>query len=305
MKNKGGNIVASVRQRLVNLSMERGEDPNLVFIRYAIERFLYRLSRSKQSGKFILKGAMLWAIWTGKPHRPTKDLDLLGFGDASAEAMRAIFRDICNVGVEPDGMTFNADSIEIAEIREDLEYPGQRIKLESRLGNARIMIQIDIGFGDSVIPAPVDIDYPTLLNMPSPHIKAYPIETVVAEKIETIISKGMLNSRMKDFYDLRVLAQEFGFDGNSLTEAIKSTFARRGTSIPNDPPAAFTEEFCENPDKQVQWQAFLRNSKLDDTKITLPEVIRDIQRFLLSPLNAAAAGEPFLMRWPAGGTWKQ
>lgn len=304
MKNSGGNIVASVRQRLINLSMERGEDPNLVFIRYAIERLLYRLSCSKQSGKFILKGAMLWAIWTGKPHRPTKDLDLLGFGDSSAEAMRAIFRDICSVDVEPDGMTYNADTIEITEIREDLEYPGQRIKLESRLGNARINIQIDIGFGDSVVPAPINIDYPTLLNMPSPHIKAYPIETVVAEKIETIISKGMLNSRMKDFYDLRILSQKFEFNGNSLTQAIKATFARRGTNIPNDPPIAFTEEFCMNPDKQVQWQAFLRNSKLDDTQITIPEAIHDIQKFLMLPLKAAATGELFQMSWPARGPWK-
>ncbi len=205
MKNTGRNIIASVRQKLINLSNERGEDPNLVFIRYAIERFLYRLSCSRQSSKFVLKGAMLWAVWAGKPHRPTKDLDLLGYGDASAEAIRVIFSEICKVTVEPDGMMFNPEAIRITEIREELEYPGQRVKLESRLGNARINIQIDIGFGDSIIPAPIEIDYPTLLDMPSPHIKAYPIETVVAEKLETIVSKGVLNSRMKDFYDLRIV----------------------------------------------------------------------------------------------------
>ena len=164
MKNKGENIVASVRQRLINLSKERGEDPNLIFIRYAIERFLYRLSCSKQSDKFILKGAMLWAVWANKPHRPTKDLDLLGFGDASTDVLRVIFQEICNIIVESDGMTFNPDSIQINEIREDLEYQGQRIRLESRLGNARINIQIDIGFGDSIIPAPIEIDYPALLD---------------------------------------------------------------------------------------------------------------------------------------------
>jgi len=304
VKNKDENSVASVRQRLINLSKKRGEDPNLVFIRYAIERFLYRLSRSKQSSKFILKGAMLWAIWADKPHRPTKDLDLLGFGDASADALRVIFGKICKVAVEPDGLTFNSDTIMITEIREDLEYPGQRIKLESRLGNARINIQVDIGFGDSIIPAPIEIDYPTLLDMPSPHIKAYPIETVVAEKIETIISKGVLNSRMKDFYDLRILAQEFKFDGSNLSEAVKATFARRGTSIPNDQPAAFTEEFYTNPDKQVQWQAFLRTSKLESSKLELPEVIDDIQRFLMPPLNAAAKNDSFSMNWTAGGPWE-
>ena len=304
MKNKDENIVASVRQRLINLSKKRGEDPNLVFIRYAIERFLYRLSRSKQSSKFILKGAMLWAIWADKPHRPTKDLDLLGFGDASADVIQRIFDEICKVAVEPDGLTFNSDTIMITEIREDLEYPGQRVRIESRLGNARINIQVDIGFGDSIIPDPIEIDYPTLLDMPSPHIKAYPIETVVAEKLETIVSKGILNSRMKDFYDLRVLAQEFEFNGSSLSEAIKATFAHRGTSIPNDQPAAFTEEFYTNPDKQVQWQAFLRTSKLESSKLELPEVINDIQRLIIPLLNAAAKDESFSMNWTAGGPWE-
>jgi predicted nucleotidyltransferase component of viral defense system len=304
VRNKGENVATSVRQRLINLSKERGEDPNLVFIQYAIERFLYRLSRSKHSGEFILKGAMLWAVWAGKPHRPTKDLDLLGFGDASADALQVIFGEICKVAVEPDGLTFNPANIQITEIREDLEYPGQRIKLEGRLGNAHINIQIDIGFGDSIIPAPVEIDYPTLLNMPSPHIKAYPIETVVAEKLETIVSKGILNSRMKDFYDLRILAQKFKFDGISLTEAIKATFDRRGTNIPSDQPTAFTEEFYANSDKQVQWQAFLRTSKLEDTKLELPEVIENIRPFVQPPLAAVAGSKRFTKYWPAGGPWR-
>ena len=304
MNYKGDNVTASVRQKLINLSKKRGEDPNLVFIRYAIERFLYRLSCSKPSGKLILKGAMLWAVWAGKPHRPTKDLDLLGFGDASADALRAIFSEICKVAVELDGMTFNPDTIQIMEIREDLEYPGQRIKLESKLGNARINIQIDIGFGDSIFPAPIDIDYPTLLDMPSPHIKAYPIETVIAEKIETIVSKGVINSRMKDFYDLRILSQEFEFDGGNLSNAINATFERRGTSIPNDRPIAFTEEFYANPDKQLQWQAFLRTSKLDDTKLEFQEVVNDIEKFLLPPIKALARNDSFTKKWIAGRTWE-
>jgi predicted nucleotidyltransferase component of viral defense system len=303
MKNTSKNIVASIRQKLINLSKKRGEDPNLVFIRYAIERFLYRLSCSNLSGKFILKGAILWTVWAGKPHRPTKDLDLLGFGDASADALRAIFSAICKITVEPDGLTFNPDTIQITEIREELEYPGQRIKLESRLGNARINIQIDIGFGDSIVPAPIEIDYPTLLAMPSPHIKAYPIETVIAEKIETIVSKGVLNSRMKDFYDVRVLSQEFEFNGSNLSKAIKATFERRGTNIPHDRPIAFTEEFYAKPDKQLQWDSFLRTSKLEDVNLKLHEVIKDIEKFLLPPLNAVAGDVPFIMNWSADGPW--
>lgn len=304
MKEKDEQIIASVRQRLINLSKKRDEDPNLVFIRYAIERFLYRLSCSKQSEKFILKGAMLWAVWVGKPHRPTKDLDLLGFGDASADALRAIFSEICKIAVEPDGLTFNPDTIQITEIREELEYPGQRIKLESRMGNARINIQIDIGFGDSIVPDPVEIDYPTLLNMPSPHIRVYPMETVVAEKLETVVSKGILNSRMKDFYDLRSLSQNFEFNGSSLTKAIKATFNRRGTSIPSDYPVSFTEEFYANPDKQVQWQAFLKTSKLENEKLEFSEVVNDIQRFLMPPLSAATNDRSFVKNWPAGGQWQ-
>ncbi len=304
MKNTGQNIVASVRQKLINLSNKRGEDPNLVFIRYAIERLLYRLSCSRQSSKFVLKGAMLWAVWAGKPYRPTKDLDLLGFGDASAKAIRVIFSEICKVTVEPDGMTFNPETIRITEIREELEYPGQRVKLESRLGNARINIQINIGFGDSIIPAPIEIDYPTLLDMPSPHIKAYPIETVVAEKLETIVSKGVLNSRMKDFYDLRILSQEFEFDGGNLSNAIKATFERRGTGIPIECPIAFTEEFYANPDKQQQWQAFLRTSKLEDVNLKLKEVVKDIEKFLQPPLTAVAGNDSLAKKWIAGGVWK-
>jgi hypothetical protein len=180
VKDREKNIIASVRQRLINLSKARGEDPNLIFIRYAIERLLYRISCSRQSDKFILKGAMLFATWTDRPYRPTRDLDLLGLGDASAEQLRKIFIEICQTDVEPDGLEFNAGTIQIAEIREDLEYLGQRIRLESKLGNARINLQIDIGFGDSVVPEPIELEYPTLLDMPSPHIKAYPIETVVA-----------------------------------------------------------------------------------------------------------------------------
>jgi len=304
MKSTGENIVASVRQKLINISNERGEDPNLVFIRYAIERFLYRLSCSRQSGKFVLKGAMLWTVWAGKPYRPTKDLDLLCFGDASAEAIRVVFSEICKIAVEPDGLTFNPDTIRIAEIREELEYPGQRVKLESRLGNARINIQIDIGFGDSIIPAPIEIDYPTLLDLPSPHIKAYPIETVVAEKLQTIVSKGVLNSRMKDFYDLRILSHEFEFEGGHLSNAIKATFERRGTNIPIERPTAFTEEFYANSDKERQWQAFLRTSKLEDANLKLDEVVKDIEKFLLPPLTAVGGNDSFAKKWIAGGVWK-
>jgi len=305
VKHKGkNNVAASVQQRLINLSKKRGEDPNLVFIRYAIERLLYRISCCSLSTKFILKGAMLFATWAGKSHRPTKDLDLMSFGDASAEQLQKIFSEICETKVEPDGLEFNPDNIQITEIREQLEYPGRRIRLESRLGNARINIQIDVGFGDSIVPEPTEIDYPTLLDMPSPHIRAYPPETVVAEKLESTVSLGMLNSRMKDFYDLRIMAKEFSFDGKTLTEAIKATFNRRGTAIPNNSPVALTEGFYANPDKLTQWQAFLKTSKLEVEKVKLSQVIDEIHKFLVPPLFAVANNEIFAKSWSAGGPWK-
>ena len=297
------NLVASIRQRLLNISKERNEDPNLVFIRYAVERLLYRITRSKQSGQFILKGAMLLATWTGRPHRPTKDLDLLGSGDSSSERIQKIFHNICEVEVEPDGLEFSTESIQVTEIREGLEYPGQRVKLEARLGNARINVQIDIGFGDTVVPKAIKIEYPTLLNMPAPHIHAYPPETVVAEKFQSMVSLGMLNSRMKDYYDLRMIAKEFQFDGNTMAKAIKATFNRRNTDIPTETPVALTEEFFSNQEKITQWQAFLRRSKLEDTSVELSQVINELCKFLLPPTLAISNNIDFNQMWADGGPW--
>jgi predicted nucleotidyltransferase component of viral defense system len=297
------NLVASIRQRLLNVSKERGEDPNLIFIRYVIERILYRISRSKESNQFILKGAMLITTWTGQPHRPTKDLDLLGFGDHSSERIRQIFHDICEEEVEPDGLEFNTERIQVTEIREDLTYPGQRVKLEARLGTACIYVQIDIGFGDTVVPEAIEIEYPTLLDLPAPHILAYPPETVVAEKYESIVDLGILNSRMKDYYDLRMMAKDFRFDGNSLVKAIKATFNNRNTDIPLETPLSLTEEFFSNQDKITQWKAFLKRSKLDDVSVDLSQVIDELCKFLLPPTIAVANNIAFNQVWTDGGPW--
>jgi hypothetical protein len=299
------NLVASIRQRLLNISKERGEDPNLVFIRYVVERMLYRITRSKHSNQFVLKGAMLITAWTGRPHRPTKDLDLLGFGDSSSERIQQIFHDICKVEVEPDGLEFNTESIQVTEIRGGLEYPGQRVKLEARLGNARINVQIDIGFGDTVVPEAIEIEYPTLLDLPALHIRAYPPETVIAEKYESIVYLGMLNSRMKDYYDLRLMAKEFEFDGNSLAKAVKATFDRRNTDIPHETPTSLTEEFFSNQDKITQWQAFLKRSKLEDISVDLSQVINELCIFLLPPTIAVANNVTFNQLWTDGGPWVQ
>jgi predicted nucleotidyltransferase component of viral defense system len=230
------NTAASVRQRLLNLSRTTGEDFQLILTRYAMERLLYRLGTSKYASRFILKGALLFTLWTGQMHRPTRDLDLLGSGENSEQALAEAFGALCGTTATDDGMTFDADSVSVAPIREDQEYGGQRVRLKAKLGNARVDLQIDVGFGDAITPGPVTVSYPTLLGMESPRLRAYPRETVVAEKLEAIVKLGLANSRMKDFYDLHVLAERFPFEGPIVCDAIAATFARRGRPFQLDLP---------------------------------------------------------------------
>jgi predicted nucleotidyltransferase component of viral defense system len=297
------NLPASIRQRLLNLSRNRGEDFNLTLTRYGIERLLYRLSQSGHADHFVLKGALLLSLWTGRLQRPTRDIDLLSYGDSSQEALTQLFRDICLVDVQADGLTFHADSVRVTEIREDQEYGGQRVQLTATLGNARIHLQVDIGFGDAITPAPDDIEYPSLLGLPPPRLRAYPKETAIAEKLEAMIALGMANSRMKDFYDVWMMSRELQFDGRTLARAIQATFRRRRSELPHTAPTAFTEEFAGNPDKGVQWNAFLSRNRLDAGGMGLMHVIQEIRLFLMPPMLAAANGQEFEQVWPVGGPW--
>lgn len=297
------NLPASIRQRLLNLSKERGEDFNLVLTWYAVERLLYRLSQSEYADQFILKGAMLFTVWTRYSYRPTKDLDLLGFGDSSPEQLTHLFRQVCSMDVVPDGLTFDAESIQIAEIREDQEYQGKRIQVMARMENARIDMQIDVGFGDVVTPSPKKIEYPTLLELPAPRIRAYPQETFIAEKLQALVALGMANSRMKDFYDLWQMASQFAFDGPNLAQAIGATFERRKTRIPTEMPAALCDEFASDPDKAKQWKAFLHKSKLEGTNISLGQVVTDLRKFLIPPMSALIGDGKFVQSWKKG-SWE-
>jgi predicted nucleotidyltransferase component of viral defense system len=297
------NLAQSVHHRLLNKARERHEDPNLVLIHYALERFLYRLGRSQHKDRFILKGAMLFAAWTDQPHRPTRDLDLLGIGDSSDAALGRVFGEIVRTPVEPDGLEFDHRSISISEIREAQDYPGKRIKLPARLGNARLNLQIDVGFGDAVTPEPAEIEYPALLDLPAPRIRAYPCETVIAEKLQALVAFDRAISRMKDFYDMWMLSKQFSFDGASLSAAIAATFERRSTAVPEGVPTALTDEFAADPIKQTQWAAFLRRSGLADAPPELSGVVRDLRAFLLEPLRSAAQGRPFSKSWKPGGPW--
>lgn len=302
-KTQPTNVAASVRQRLLNLSRDKGEDFNFVLTQYALERFLYRLASSEHADRFVLKGAMLFAAWSDRSHRPTRDLDLLGYGDASEQQLITSFQQICQAEVEPDGLEFDATSIRVTEIREDQEYDGRRVQLVAKLEKAQIHLQIDIGFGDAVTPEAEEIDYPILLDFPVPRIWAYPRETVVAEKLQAMIALGMPNTRMKDFYDVWMIARLFSFDGTTLVRAITATFDRRRTKIPNEVPTALGDEFATDRDKVTQWKAFLQRNRLEGAAVALSQVVDELRAFLIPPLFAAANSETFNQSWTDDGPW--
>lgn len=278
-------LAASIHARLLNLAKERGEDFNLILNRYAVERFLYRLSLAPARDVYWLKGAMLFDLWFDVPHRPTRDADFLGFGPVDAEALAATIRDICAETGE-DGMEFDPASISIEEIREDARYGGLRVRLTGNLGNARCMVQLDVGYGDAVAPGPEEAIYPTLLDdQPPPRLRVYPRAAVLAEKLEAMVVLGMGNSRLKDYFDLRALAREGALNAHQLAEAIVATFTSRGTSIPFDVPIGLSDEFSKDATKRAQWHGFLSKNRLDAPD--LDEVVAEVRRFVEEPLLLA------------------
>ena len=304
MNNKRGkNTAASVRDRLLALARERGEDFQLLLTQYGLERLLYRLSQSSYRDRFILKGAMLFLLWGDQPHRPTRDVDFLGFGDSSEAGLQAIFRELCGIPVEDDGLTLIADSVQVETIRDETEYGGIRVRLFGDLAGARVPIQADIGFGDAVTPEAKEAEYPTLLGNPAPHLRVYPRETVVAEKYQALVNLGMANSRMKDFYDLWVIAREFDFDGQTLSEAIHNTFSCRQTPLPEHTPSGLSPGFYEDSRKNTQWNAFVRKGMLVTSPPSLTEVCLFLETFLVPPTQALTQDRDFRAKWKPGGPW--
>ena len=303
MKKTVTNLPASVRQRLLNLANENRQDFGMLLTKFALERFLYRLSVSQHRDNFVLKGALLLQLWTSEVYRPTRDLDLLGQVTGPAKGYRKIFAEVCGEKVEDDGVIFLADTIHIEKIREEEAYEGIRVLLEARLAGARVPLQIDVGFGDVVTPAPIEVEYPALLAFPAAQMRAYPKESVVAEKFEAIIKLGMANSRMKDFYDLWVMAGRFEFRGPVLAEALSATFARRKTVLPASHPLAFTPEFSVNLAKQTQWRAFLRKSGLE-ADASLQDVVTALDEFLMPVVEGILRKWAIPSLWRPGGPWK-
>ena len=303
-KERPRNIAASVRARLTQRAHDRQENVQLALMRYAIERLLYRLGLSSHREKFVLKGAMLFSLWAPTPYRSTGDLDLLGFGDPAPERIVSVFREICLLAAADDGVVFNAETIRAQAARLEEEYSGIRLTLDAEIAGARLPLQIDIGFGDVVTPGIQDIDYPSLLGMPLPHLRAYPPETVVAEKLQALVALGLLNSRMKDFFDLWAISETFAFAGSTLVHAIQATFERRATTIPLQMPAALTATFSSDSTKQAQWRGFLRRTAIALAPAPLPDLLHRIGDFVMPPLEALRAGATFNKNWRPGGPWK-
>ncbi len=298
------NIDQSIRQRLLNISRDRNEDFQLILIRFALERFLYRLSKSRYAEQFILKGAFLFSLWTNQRYRPTKDLDLLGVGDRSPENLEKIFREICGIKVDPDGIVFDENSVTVSEIRQEQEYGGNRVRLTGFLGKAKVSLQIDVAYGDAVTPEIEENDFPSMLEMSSPRILTYPKETVVAEKLQSMIHLGMQNSRMKDFFDLFWMSRLFSFEGPVLKKAIQSTFQRRKTPIASVPPLVFSDEFSLDSVKHSQWKAFLNKNDISDMSEDFSDIIGKLSDFLATPLKAASSGKHFSFSWTPGDAWQ-
>lgn len=283
------DLAASVRARLLNIAKSEGSDFNQLLVRYALERFLYRLSQSPHADRFLLKGALLFTLWYDMPHRPTRDADLLGFGPSDLQSISQTFREIASITFD-DGITFDPESVTADDIRKEAGYAGARVVITGELAKARCKTQIDIGFGDAVTPGPVQSEYPVLLeDFPAPRLRTYPVYTVISEKLHAIALLGMTNSRVKDYLDLWVMLDRESLNMNTLAQAISATFTRRDMAVTTDLPMGLSDEFAADPSRQALWAAFIRKNDL--AMIPLADVVTRI-RTALEPAMGLAARTP-------------
>jgi len=294
------NLPASIRQRLLNRARNDRRPFSELLQYYAMERFLYRLSQSAYVERFILKGALMLRVWRSPEVRPTMDIDMLGRTSRVEADIALQIQDILTVDVETDGLAFDPASIQTERITEDADYEGIRIRFLGALGSARINMQVDIGFGDIVYPEPEKSDLPTMLDSPAPRLLCYSRESSIAEKFEAMVKLGMLNSRMKDFYDIWLLSRQFNFNGPRLTEAIRLTFERRGTELPTEIDA-FTEPFIEA--KQTQWAAFRKRLGQDHNPVSFREIAASVDNFLSPIVEVFSSGKQSPTTWAAPGPW--
>lgn len=304
MKRPLRDLAASVRQRLANAAKLQGRPAAEVLQYYAMERFLYRLGSSPYRDRFVLKGALMLVAWRAPAGRPTLDIDLLGRGRNHTSELERIVRELCAIAAEPpDGLVFDADSVASEEITVESEYVGVRIRFLATLGTARVRMQVDVGFGDAVVDEEPAIELPTVLDLPAPRVRGYSRETAIAEKLNAMFQHGRLNSRMKDYFDIGLLARHFAFEGGKLAQAITATFERRETPIAAE-PIGLDDAFAHEPGKQVQWAAFLRKIRATEAPAELAVQVAELRNFLGPVLAALADGAAFRRQWPAGGPWQ-
>lgn len=303
MAEKIRNTAASVHQRLLNKARETSRPFNELLQHYASERFIYRLSRSPHANRFILKGALIFPAWGGPMSRPTMDIDLLGRIDNSLEVIIDVMKVTCEIAVEEDGMTFYAETVTASRITEVAEYEGVRVRVQGGLGNARASLQVDIGFGDIIVPGPRKVTYPSLLDFPAPELNGYTMESTIAEKFHAMTRLGVLNSRMKDFYDIWMLSCTFNFSGEILARAVEKTFDNRNTLTTAD-PVVFDPLFAKDGDKNIQWQGFIRKTRLAGAPEAFEDVSTAVKAFLEPLVVSLAKQQMFRKTWSAPGPWR-
>ena len=301
-----GNIAASVKSRLQNKARETGKVYQELLQLYAMERFLYRLSESPCASSFVLKGALLFMVWEPQYHRrTTMDIDFLGFTENSLPNLEQLIRSVCETAVEDDGIVFDPESVRAERIKEDADYEGVRIRMVSMLERSRIPIQIDVGFGDALVPDAIAGRLPALLDFPAPELRCYQQLTVIVEKFQAMVKLGELNSRMKDFYDVWNIIQHEDIDGQELQKACIATFERRETAF-NLEDDVFTKEFAQSPDKQTQWTAFIRKQGIGDIAPESFEAVNiQLLAFFRPMIENLLAGGTFAATWKAGDSWEQ
>ena len=298
------DIAASVRGQLQNRAKQTGRPLQELLQYFAMERFLYRLSKSEHGSRFVLKGALMFRVWNAAQSRATRDIDFLARADNEVESITQMFKTVCDQDVTPDGVLFHGDTVQGIAIKEDADYSGVRVTFKATIQNAQLPMQIDVGFGDVVNPAPTIIEYPAMLDFEPARLAGYPPETVIAEKFEAMVKLGQLNSRMKDFYDILILSRQFEFDGPSLATAIQATFQNRGTAIRTD-ASLFSGELANDKSKQLQWTAFIRKSRIEGVPPAFPKVVSELVRFLLPVTQLIEGVGRAAIAWQPDRGWQE
>ena len=303
MKHEITNLAASVNQRLLNLRDLRKEDFQIILNRFGLERFLYRISRSRFVDRLILKGAFAFELWGKNLYRPTRDADFLGLFEPSASEVRRVFSLICQEAVEPDGLIFDPDSVSVAVMREQNMFGGLRVRLTAYLQRIRIYLQFDVCIGERIKPKPRTEEFPTILPFPAPRILVYPKELTIADKFHAMCKLGMLNSRVKDYYDIYQLSRYFPFMGMALKNGIGMIFEQERSIIPSGIPDALTDAFGQIPEKRILWKRFLARIEKGSLALAFDQMIESIREFILPPAKSAAENNRFDLYWPPRGPW--